>query len=117
MAAVTKLDQESLERGGNLEGQFEAAVVVKQQMNRAKLEFIHSIYLLITTCLETGTDPVISAGDSAVRRSWMIKGRKAFQPQRTECGGPLRWERFGFFSGREARTVWLEPQNWEAGRA
>lgn len=32
-------------------------------------------------------------------------------------GGPKVGKDLGSFLGREARTVWLEPQNWEAGRA
>ena len=61
---------------------------------------------------------MITAGDSAVGRSWAIEGEaeEEHSSWRKQDVGALTWERFGFFSGREGRTVWLEPHDWEAGR-
>lgn len=58
-------------------------------MNRAKLEFIHSTYTYWSPPAQRQAQIrwSVLGIQQCVEAGWS-KGRKAFQPQRTECGGP-----------------------------
>lgn len=60
----------------------------------------------------------VTAGDSAVGRSWVMKSEtvEELSRQREQNAGVLTWKRLTLFSGTEGRPVWLEPPDCEAGR-